>query len=78
MITMACAIIAAGSALYMALLARKMALRFEEVCGMAVKRFSLDSAPRGAVPMGRLTARERMARAARVIADLRQREQGIQ
>lgn len=47
MITTACAIIAAGSALYMALLARKMALRFEEVCGMAVKG-SAWIPPRGA------------------------------
>lgn len=75
--TMACAIIVAGSALYVASLARKVALRFEEICNMAVTRFNLDST-RHAVPMGRLTARERMARAARVIAELRQREQGLQ
>lgn len=74
---MVCAIIVAGSALYVASLARRVVLRFEEVCGMAVTRFSLDST-KHAVPMGRLTARERMARAARVIAELRQREQGIQ
>lgn len=76
LISAAACIIVVGASLYIAALARQVTLRFYEVCDMTIRRFDLEkTSGKVPLPMGRLTQRERMERAAKTIAFLREQEE---
>lgn len=66
-IILACCVIITGASLYVAALARKVALRFYEVCNVIEKR---GMAP---VRMGRMSAKERWDRAVATLEQARER-----